>query len=213
MSGYEIVRMMIRTACAPAIATIRQSIYLSTNMHEPILPNLPNKWPVKLILAFVFIALLGLVPLEDIFSVQILNSTLKLLTETTVGLFGLAGVLFTLLICIMLRKPPFALLAGFLLSIAALVVSGMFALSLVLPDFEWQDTDVYRNGNDYLVVQEQESFVSSNIQNPRVLRTSSPYGMVRHVEEWVSPKYLDQFGGKEVLYDGKRWSKEVLADK
>jgi hypothetical protein len=215
MSGYEI-GLYDDGRCGvfvPTIATIRQSIYLSTNMHEPVLPNLPNKWPVKLILAFTFIALFGLMPWEDIFSIQILNSTLKLLTGTTMGLFGLAGVLFTLLICIMLRKPPFALLIGFLLGMASLVVSGMFALSLVLPDFEWQDTDVYRNGNDYLVVQEQESFVTSNTQKPRALRTTSPYGMVRKIEEWVAPKYLDRFGGKDVPYDGKYWSKEALADK
>lgn len=181
-------------------------------MHKPVSPKLPIKWPGKLILAFAFMALLGLMPWEDLFSFQVLNSTLKLLTGTSVGLFGLAGLLFTLRICFMRYKPPFALPAAIFLSIAAWVVSGMFVLGLVLPDFEWQDIAVYRNGNDYLVMQEQETFVTSSIQKPRVLRTTSPYGMVRRIEEWVAPQYLDRFGDKEVVYDGRRWSKEVLAD-
>jgi hypothetical protein len=170
-------------------------------------PKPPVKWPVKLILAFAFVALLGLTPWETILSIQIMNGTLKLLTGTNLGLFGLSGLLFTLLISCMLYKPPFALPAAILLSIAALVVSGVFTIGLVLPDFEWQDKAVYRNGNDYLVMQEQETFVTSSEQPPRVLRTTSPYGMVRRVQGWVLPKDVELFGGNEVFYEGKLWRK------
>ena len=28
----------------------------------------------------------------------------------------------------------------------------------------------------------------------------------------VAPQYLDRFGDKDVVYDGRRWSNEMLAD-
>jgi hypothetical protein len=166
------------------------------------------KWPVKRIITFAFIALLGLVPWEALLPIQIMNGVLRLLTSTALGLFGLAGLLFTLLISFMLYKPPFALPAAILLSIAILPVSAIFAASLVLPDFEWKDTAVYQNGNDYMVVQEQEAFVTTSGQKRRVLRTTSPNGMVRRVEEWVAPRDVELFNGSVVLYEGKRWDKQ-----
>lgn len=170
------------------------------------------KWPVKRIIFFALITLLGLVPWEALLSIQIMNGVLRLLTGTTLALFGLDGLLFTLLISFMLYKPPFAFPAAILLSIAILPVSAIFAASLVLPDFEWRDTAVYHNGNEYLVVQEQEVFVTTSKQKPRVLRTTSTYGMVRQVEEWIAPKDVDLFNGNVVLYENKRWDKEEIQD-
>jgi hypothetical protein len=46
-----------------------------------------------------------------------------------------------------------------------------------------------------------------------VLRTTSPYSMVRRVEEWVAPKDVDLFNGTVVFYKGKRWNKEEIQDR
>jgi len=45
------------------------------------------------------------------------------------------------------------------------------------------------------------------------LRTTSPYNMVRRVEEWVAPKDVDLFNGTVVSYKGKRWNKEEIQDR
>ena len=79
----------------------------------------------------------------------------------------------------------------------------------MLPTFQWYDTSVYRNGDDYLVVQEQETFATTSLTYPRVVRTTSPYSIIRIVEEQLDLNdYDSRFEGNVITYKGKTWNKE-----
>jgi hypothetical protein len=124
------------------------------------------------------------------------------------GLFGLLGVLCTLPVFIRSNKRV-TLFAKILSGCLAIPLCFFWILDLILPTFNWNDTNVYRNGNDYLVIQERETFVTSNETYPRVIRTTSPYSMIRVVEEQLDLKSYDsRFQGDVITYKGKRWNKE-----
>ncbi|MDR6940790.1 hypothetical protein J2W55_000618 [Mucilaginibacter pocheonensis] len=58
-------------------------------MAEPASLSLNNKkWPFRLIILFTVVMLLGFIPWEHIFSIQINNSTLAWFTDFPMGLFG-----------------------------------------------------------------------------------------------------------------------------
>jgi len=166
------------------------------------------KWGSKLIIFFLASMMLGLIPWETMLSIQIRNNILSLLTDSRFGLFGLIGLLITLWIFIkgISRLTLFIKIGSGCLAIP---LAFLLFMDFVLPTFRWYDIAVYRNGNDYLVVQEQETFVTSNLKRPRVIRTKSPYGMIRKIEEeFEITDNDDRFDDKYVLYNGNRWIRE-----
>ena len=180
-------------------------------MAEPASLSLNNKkWPFSLITLFTVVMLLGFIPWEHIFSIQINNSTLAWFTDFPMGLFGLFGLLCTtIIICIRHRKNRFSIALSMLLGFLAIPVGFAMILNFILPTFNWYDTGVYRNGNDYVVIQEQETFVTSDLTYPRVIRTTSPYSMVRIVEDQINLKGNDsRFQNNVITYEGKTWRKE-----
>lgn len=158
---------------------------------------------------FFFVTMLGFVPWDPLLSIQIRNSVLIFLTSIAGGLIGLFGLILTILIYLKPNKSvPILkiLLTGFLIPIAF-----FFIIVLLLPNFKWQDTSVYRNGDDYLVAQTFEGFVTNSIVNPRIIRTTSPYGIIRKVEEQFDLTITDdRFDGDDVIYQGKTWHKENI---
>lgn len=179
-------------------------------MTEPVSPALNNnKWLLGLITSFAVIMILGFVPWEYLFSIQINNHTIAWLTDFPMGLLGLLGILCTAIIYLMRSKRRFSIALSILLGILSIPLGCGLILNFMIPTFHWYDKDVYRNGNDYLVIQEQETFVTSNETYPRVIRTTSPYGMIRVVEEQINLKsYDDRFQGNVITYKGKSWQKE-----
>jgi len=159
---------------------------------------------------FVVIMAFSFTPWESIFPIQIIDKTLIWFTSTEMGLTGLLGLLCTVIIYIRRNNSRFSIVAIILLGVFSVAVGLMLFLSFVIPAFRWYDTDVYRNGNDYLVIQEQETFVTSNETYPRVIRTSSPYSMIRIVEEQIDLNdYDSRFEGNAITYEGKMWNKEL----
>jgi hypothetical protein len=125
-------------------------------------------------------------------------------------LFGLLGLLCMIIIYIRRSNNRFSIVVSILSGMLTIVVGILLMLSFAIPNFNWNDIDVYRNGNDYLVIQEQETFVTSNETYPRVIRTTSPYSMIRVVEEQLNLKsYDDRFQGNVITYKGKTWRKEL----
>ncbi len=152
--------------------------------------------------------IIGFIPWESLLSIQIRNDILISLTSFSMGLAGLLGLICTVLINIIHNKKRFSKIAMLLLPCLLIPIALVLIVNLLLPTFKWQDTDVYRNGNDYLVVQEFEGFVTSNLRNPRIVRTTSPYGIIRIVEEQQELKNDDRFRANEVFYNNKTWHKE-----
>jgi hypothetical protein len=151
------------------------------NLNPPILSK--SKWPVKLIIVFVVCMILGFTPWESMLSIQIRGVALNWLTSASMGLGGSFGLAYTVLIYAKRNYKRFSILVMILLPCLLIPISLILIISLVLPTFQWQDTDVYQNGDDYLVMQVFEGFVTSSLRNPRVVRTPSPYGLIRKVEE------------------------------
>jgi fatty acid desaturase len=176
---------------------------LSSNLKQ-------TKWPLRLKMFFVVIMAFSFMPWEFIFPIQIRDKTLIWFSSTEMGLIGLLGLLCTVMIYIRRNNGQFSIVAIILLGFLSITVGFMLFISSVIPAFRWYDTDVYRNGNDYLVIQEQETFVTSNQTYPRVIRTSSPYSMIRIVEEQIDLNDHDsRFEGNAITYGGKMWNKEL----
>ncbi|MEN0055119.1 MAG: hypothetical protein AAGC65_15700 [Mucilaginibacter sp.] len=173
----------------------------------------PNgkKWSLWLLWLFATITVLSFTPWESIFSIQIRDRVLEWLTGTSIGLFGVLGLMCTIIFITRTKNDRISIAATILSGFISVVVVILLALNFVLPDFNWNDTAIYRNGNDYLVIQEQETFVTSNETYPRIIRTTSPYGMIRIVEEQVNlNRYDSRFQGDVITYEGKIWRKEPL---
>jgi hypothetical protein len=179
-------------------------------MTKPVFPALNNnKWLFGLITLFAAIMLLGFIPWEHLFSIQINNNTIACLTDFPMGLLGLFGLLCTTIICLMRSKKRFSIALSILLGILSIPIACGMILNFIIPTFRWYDKEIYRNANDYLVIQEQETFVTSNLTYPRVIRTTSPYRMIRIVEEQLNLKNYDsRFQGNVITYKGKTWRKE-----
>lgn len=124
------------------------------------------------------------------------------------GFIGLIGASIALISFIRHIKTRFSLILLVFLGIITTISGFLLIVTFALPTFEWNDRDIYRNGNDYLVVQVRETFVTSNETYPRIIRTSSPYSMIRIVE---SQHYLkaddDRFESDRVTYEGTTWVK------
>jgi hypothetical protein len=143
------------------------------------------------IMILIVLIILGFTPWENWLPIQIMDSTLTLLTSGSTGLVGLFG-----LTCCIIAYLPIGLL---------------FVLNLSTPTFGWKDESVYSNGNDYLVIQEFEGFVTSNLSNTRLIRTKSPFSMIRVVEEDYKLNDNDsRFNKNVVIYEGKIWQKEPV---
>ncbi|WP_162996790.1 hypothetical protein [Mucilaginibacter kameinonensis] len=142
------------------------------------------------------------------FPIQITGGIAYGLTSFSTGVLGLIGFLVTLWIYIK-DINRFALFVKLLSGCVAVLLLAVWILGLLLPTFRWIDRNVYRNGDDYLVLQEQETFVTSNLKQPRLIRTKSPYSMIRKIEEQGEIKENDyRFSGDVVIYNGKKWLKE-----
>jgi hypothetical protein len=163
---------------------------------------------IKLIILFAVISMLGLMPWESIFPIQIVNTILKYLTNDLMGLIGLLGLFCTLAITIK-HQSRFVLFIKLLAGFMSVILLILICIGLVLPAFNWEDKGIYRNGNDYIVIQEQQTFVTSNTVYPRLIRTTSPYGMIRYVEEQYQLKDDDLFlKDSTLVFKGITWRKE-----
>jgi hypothetical protein len=160
------------------------------------------------IFVFTILIILGFTPWESLLSIQIRSELLNRFTSAPAGLAGVIGLSITLIIYFKRLKVRFYIIYNTFLGFIATISILFFMLILVLPAFDWNDVSMFRNGNDYLVVQEQETFVTSNVTYPRVIRTPSPYSPIRTVEEQNNLKYNDnRFYGCSVIYAGKQWLK------
>lgn len=124
------------------------------------------------------------------------------------GLVGLLGLFCTLAISIK-DQSRFTLFIKLLAGFMSVILLILICIGLVLPTFNWQDKGVYRNGKDFIVVQEKETFATSNTVYPRLIRTKSPYAMIRYVEEQYSLKDYNLFSKDSILvFKGRTWHKE-----
>ena len=157
---------------------------------------------------------MGFMPWEKLLSIQIIDTTLNWLTSFTVGLAGLTGLLGFGLNWVGRNLKQYALLVKGIMICLITLISLFTIFTLVVPNFEWKDAYAYRSGYDYLVVQEFEGFVTSNLRNSRVVRTKYPNASVRPIEEQFEVKVNDdRFGRDSVYYEGKIWIRSNINDK
>lgn len=166
------------------------------------------KWPVKLIATLLIVTLVGFIPWESIFSVELRSDTLPRLIIGIMGLAGLFILLCTLLLCIMRYDKWYSGLAMLLSPFALIPIAVMLVLNLIAPSEYWQDEAVYRSGNDYLVVQVIDYGVTGGFTRSRIILTPTPYNKIRKVEELhLIGADEDRFSGNAVVYKGRTWLK------
>ncbi len=74
--------------------------------------------------------------------------------------------------------------SGFLI-VLSIPCSIFFISDILFPDFKWQDTSVYQCDDDYIVIQNFDGFVTTDVTSLRMVRTKSPFGMIRIVEQMI----------------------------
>ncbi|MET3981130.1 hypothetical protein ABIB62_003648 [Mucilaginibacter sp. UYP25] len=146
-------------------------------------------------------------PWESIFPIQIVNQTLKSMTNGVTGMIGLLGVCCTLYIFVKDESRITSLLKV-MGGISSLLILLLMGIALITPSFDWKDNGVYRNGEDFIVVQEQETFVTTSIVYPRLIRTTSPYSMIRFVEEKYQLKDDVFLKDSALVFKGLTWRRE-----
>jgi len=180
------------------------SPYITTLINTQNIVLLRPEWQNKLKLLFVLMIIMGFMPWEKLLSIQIINTTLNWLKSFTVGLAGLTGLLGFGLNWVGRNLKQYALLVKGIMICLITLISLFMIFTLVVPNFEWKDAYAYRSGNDYLVVQEFEGFVTSNLRNSRVVRTKYPNAS-------IGVRELENLGIKELQALVKTYSKEMDA--
>lgn len=172
------------------------------HMHES--PR-KSKW---LVVVLITIAVLGLIPWEAWLAIEIRTPWLHL---CAIGLGSLFALVSLSVMSLLRRKNAWSAVLGmFLAAFTLFPLAAMIFFSFLFPDFRWQDSAVYKNNDQYLVKQEYESFVTNSDVAPRILLTSSPYGMFRKIK--IVP-ILDIDPQKDhIIYNGKMWEKQVIPD-
>jgi hypothetical protein len=141
-------------------------------------------WQTRIILLLALATIIGFIPWESWFPIEIRNKTLATLTNGSLGF----GALF-LLSCFGFRRllnrfKGFA--QGFLFLLTPFLIIGTavgWMICVMFPRLDWKDIALYKNGDEYLVIQRFDSFAFESSEKWRILRTSSGTGMVRWIDE------------------------------
>ena len=169
------------------------------------------KWPFNIITTLGVITLLGFIPWEVIFSIEIRNEALQNLAN---GQLAWGAMFFLICACfVKLLQLTKGWLQGvfFMLFPLLLLFAGfIWAISIIGLSPRWHDRDIYRSGDDYLVVQMISNGVPGDRIQWRLEQTRSPFAMIRKIEELHGlDGNNDVFTrtGNEAIYKNKTWRK------
>ncbi len=168
-------------------------------------------WQTRIILLLALVAIVGFVPWETLFPIEIRNKTLRAMANGCLGF----GSLF-LLACFgfprfLSRFKGFAQGILFLLTPLLILGAGIgWLISVIFPPSGWNDIALYKNGDEYLVIQRFDSFAFESNEQWRILRTSARAGIVRWIEEQrpLNPQVGDYMKDKDnITFSNKAWHK------
>jgi hypothetical protein len=96
------------------------------------------------------------------------------------------------------------LLAPFILiPVVFMWIISLFALT------KWQDQTVYKNGDDYLILQGMMYGKDDAAMDYRLVRTASPHSSIRYIEEQQNlGGNEDWHFGDSTIFNGKIWHKQ-----
>jgi len=168
-------------------------------------------WRTRLMLILAVFVVVGFIPWESWFPIEIRNATLRGLTNGELG----CGALF-LLACFgfgRLLNRVKGVAQGFLFLLTPFLIIGT-AIALLLSMFftrlDWNDVAVYKNGDEYLVIQKFDELSTQSNETCRMVRTSSATGMIRWIDEQHplnerDSRYIDI--KDSVTFSNKTWRK------
>lgn len=175
-----------------------------------------STWRYNLLICSAIITILGLIPWESWFSIEIRNNTLQNLAD---GELAFSGIF--LFVCIgfpMMLNRTRGFLQGFLFllfSFVLLISGSIWIFSFFLPSSKWSDEYVYQNGSDYVIVQILEAGFMDVDGAWRIVRTASPTDMIRTLEDTqVIQKNDNIYNDRktEITFANKTWYKVSLPD-
>jgi hypothetical protein len=164
-------------------------------------------WKNALLTISMLLLVLGFTPWDRWFSLDTDNELLSWLIDPLAGLLGLAIAIAISAHYINKSKNRYAVLIVILLRILLIPIALLETVALILPDYRWHDKEVYKNSNDYIVIQEFENFVTNSDVYPRMLLTKSPYNIIRRIEGTHDTLHDYRFGSDYLRYKGRIWRK------
>ena len=174
-----------------------------------------TNWKVKLLIFSIIITLLGLIQWESWFNLEIRNPILQNLADGELACVGI--FLFVCTGFPMILNRTSGIMQGFLffLYVLLILISGVACLlGTIGPMSGWEDVNVYRNGTDYVIVQRMDYPVPIDREDWRLIRTTSPAGTIRLIEEQQKPipDETRTENGIEITFDNKTWHKVSLPE-
>lgn len=168
-------------------------------------------WRTRLIVILALLVIVGFIPWESWFPIEIRDKTLRMLADDNLGF----GALF-LLACFgfgRLLSSVKGFAQGLLFLLTPFLIMGttiILVLSVFFTHMDWNDVAVYKNGDEYLVIQRFDEFAIQSNETWRMVRTSSATGMIRWIEEQYplnerNNKYIS--GKDSILFSNKTWHK------
>lgn len=174
-------------------------------------------WKVKLLICAVVITLVGLIPWESWFSIEIRNSTLQNLAGGELAFGGIFLLACTSFLIILNRASGFLRRLLFLLfSFVLLIISSIWIFSFSFPPSKWSDKYTYQNGGDYIIVQVLDQGWFIDVEGAwRIVRTASPADLIRSLEETQVIQKDDKIynsSKSEIIFANKTWHKVSLPE-
>jgi hypothetical protein len=168
-------------------------------------------WLKQLIKVSAVITAVGFIPWDSLLSLEIRDDTLAMLMDGTVGISGLFLLLCCLLIRVMQYDKWYSGLAMLLAPFVLMPLAFVRLFSLIGPA-KWEDQTIFRNGNEYLILEGIYYGRDDMQMHYRLIRTGSLDGIIRHIQEQrtLTANNEEAYYRNEVVYADKRWHKQLV---
>ena len=175
-----------------------------------------STWRYNLLICSAIITVFGLIPWESWFSIEIRNNTLQYLADGELAFGGLFLFVCLGLPLLINRTKGLPRRFLFILFVFVLLIIGSIGIfSFSFPPSKWSDEYIYQNDDDYVIVQVLEAGFIDVEGAWRIVRTASPVGIIRGLEDTQVIQKDDKIyntSKAEITFANKTWHKVSLPD-
>jgi hypothetical protein len=173
------------------------------------------KW-LKMLKVFLGVATVaGFVPWERLFLFEITDPTLFHVYQV-LGTTSLALLLGCFLATLFFYNKVYNFFIVVLLSFAFVITGFICVINIWLPTPQWQDVRIYKNKNDYIIIEQVNYGLLGEFGVYRLIETQSPRDKIRtlkRIENLTYSEGLNWLAEKNTVeYTGKLWLKRTWID-
>jgi hypothetical protein len=191
----------------------KSSLYINTVL---MLKSQKPNWSKRLVISLVLLTVFGIVPWEDIFSLEYRNQILITLAGGALSFGAITMLLCVYFINVMSGHSKQKGIIATLLIIGIIVSGGLLVISTVFNPDLGQDIAVYQNHDKYRVLQFNAFGLRGERTEWRLIKTLEPYSAIRRIDilkiSDIRQKFnLPEFGNeyihprKSIIIGGKIW--------